>query len=216
MDIMDQDVSEVRYKLRKGWSPDRIVSGKGITPLMAAVKSKNLEILETLVAAKANLEQDDLLGQTPLHMAVMDAEVQLVKCLLDNGAKVNRQESWGGTALHLAVGGHKKEHLLCLQLLIEAGGDIDLPDFEGMAPVDVAIQKGILGAMMAVQDGEKDIDEIWRDLQEQMDDCVQELGKVELVVTDELDDKELNEQEAARNQEQTLEESEDNYISWED
>ena len=108
MDIMDQDVSEVRYKLRKGWSPDRIVSGKGITPLMAAVKSKNLEILETLVAARANLEQDDLLGQTPLHMAVMDAEVQLVKCLLDNGAKVNRQESWGGTALHLAVGGHKK------------------------------------------------------------------------------------------------------------
>lgn len=76
-------------------------SGMG-TPLMAAVMSGNLVILEKLIALHANVNLADTQGKTALIYAAFFNKNDVVKVLLKAGANTKLKDSDGKTALDFA------------------------------------------------------------------------------------------------------------------
>ena len=80
----------------------------GRTPLAWAVVSTgtprfNLEIVDALLKAHADVDLADNWGQSPLHLAAFVASKPKLDLLLASGANLNRQANNGGTPLHYAV-----------------------------------------------------------------------------------------------------------------
>ena len=67
-----------------------------ISPLMAACRNGNIEIVKKLILAGAKVNwKTSKLGEFPLLYAAYSGNPELVKLLIDNGAKVNWKKSLG-------------------------------------------------------------------------------------------------------------------------
>jgi len=84
--------------------------GKGLTPLMYAVKNRQVREAKMLIEvmdAKA-LNEKDKSGAAALHMAIENNDIELVQTLLSKGADVNlAREPDGKTPVQLAVWRHQ-------------------------------------------------------------------------------------------------------------
>jgi uncharacterized protein len=76
-------------------------SGMG-TALMASVMSGNIELIEKLIALKADLNQADTQGKTALIYATFFNKNEIVKLLIKAGADVKWKDTEGKTALDFA------------------------------------------------------------------------------------------------------------------
>lgn len=92
----------------------------GTTPLHMAVLRGRMELLETLVAAKANINAKDIKESTPLHFAARFNQPKVIEWLVKHGANPNAPDRMGNTPLHDAVHRFKKE---AFYALIKAGAD---------------------------------------------------------------------------------------------
>lgn len=88
-------------------------SGMG-SALMAAVMSGKIEIVTSLIAAKADLNQADSQGKTALIYAVFFNKNDIAKALLDAGADKTKQDSDGKTALDFATFNKNTELIILL------------------------------------------------------------------------------------------------------
>ena len=70
---------------------------------MWAVLAGHNEIIEILLAAKANVNQTCEYGYTPLMWAVQGGHTESMKILLVSGANINQVNAYGMTALMCAV-----------------------------------------------------------------------------------------------------------------
>jgi ankyrin repeat protein len=99
--------------------------------LHAAAEYGNLEIMDCLIKAGANVNVHDSEDPTPLFRAVAEDKTEAVIYLLENGADVNICE--GGflkrSALHVAVQNVNQEIMDCL---IEAGANLNVLGFNGL------------------------------------------------------------------------------------
>lgn len=92
----------------------------GTTPLhMAALKGR-MELLETFVTAKADINAKDIKESTPLHFAARFNQPKVIEWLVKHGANPNAPDRMGDTPLHDAVNRFKRDALLAL---IKAGAD---------------------------------------------------------------------------------------------
>ncbi|PWN52184.1 ankyrin, partial [Violaceomyces palustris] len=73
-----------------------------------------------------------------LHLAVMLGFHRLVGHLLARGCPVNARDNNGGTALHFAA---LLGRVTIARLLLRFGARDDIPNAEGLLPVDLARQK---------------------------------------------------------------------------
>jgi len=73
-------------------------SGGG-TPLHVAVEEDKKEVVEVLLAARADLDSQDEDGDTPLHVAVAKEREELVKRLIDAKSNVDIKNNQGKTGL---------------------------------------------------------------------------------------------------------------------
>ena len=102
------------------------------TPLHRAVMhNENVEVVQALIDASANLEAGANLearhqfGNTPLHTAVLYNEnVEVVKALLKGGADPNARGTWKYTPLHQAA--VYNENPAVIKALIDAGAALDV------------------------------------------------------------------------------------------
>ena len=95
----------------------------GSNALHIAVKSNNLEIMETLVNSyNYNLDVQKHNGVTALGVAVHADNKQIVKFLLEAGADPNVAAENGATALFMAVKNKCKTEII--QTLVEQGASI--------------------------------------------------------------------------------------------
>ena len=74
---------------------------------MLAATAENLAVVETLLAAGADLEIRDKEGETALTLAADSGNVEAVRALLAAGANANVKSGDGGTALMAAAAGGK-------------------------------------------------------------------------------------------------------------
>src|SRR6185436_4155333 len=90
----------------RGGLPDRglrnPISG-GLSPLQYAARDGRLDIVQSLVAAKADVNQADANGITPLIEAIEDNHVDVARFLIDHGADIQASDWYGRTPLWSAV-----------------------------------------------------------------------------------------------------------------
>ncbi|CAK4621694.1 unnamed protein product, partial [Aphanomyces euteiches] len=76
-------------------------------------------------------------GKSALHWAAYHGELQIVETLLTR-LDVNHQDITHQTALHTATAANK---LACVELLLDRGADMDIPDANGLTALHVAESK---------------------------------------------------------------------------
>jgi len=79
----------------------------GLTPLLAAIKNKNINIIKLLLQNKADVNKatNDL---TPLKFSIMIENKDIVELLMSNGAQINKKIN-NQTPLTWAISTHNKE-----------------------------------------------------------------------------------------------------------
>lgn len=118
------------------------------TPLFAAIEIGNVETVELLVKAGANVNAKSEKGYTPLH-SCMDPEslsenpgkirdrmlkqMRIAEILISDGAKINETDRKKRTPLHYAV---KNKNYDMVRFLISHGADVEMRDYLGKTPLD--------------------------------------------------------------------------------
>jgi len=111
--------------------------GGGLTPLVYAVRSNDLESVKTLLAAGADVNQVTGYGWSPLLVATQNRYYKLGAFLLDRGADPNLANRGGWTPLYLATDNRNIEsgdypvrkgdmdHLDFIKLLLDRGANVN-------------------------------------------------------------------------------------------
>lgn len=99
----------------------------GTRPIHWAVYRVDYELLDALLAKKANVNVSNEFGSTPLAEAVNVMDVRMVKALLATGATPEAANQDGETALMLAI---KTGKLPIVEMLIEAGAHVNTAEKE--------------------------------------------------------------------------------------
>ena len=89
--------------------------------IFTAVREGNLEEVEKLLEAGANVHAKNEAGATALMFAAQDGHTEIVKVLLEKGADVDAKNKDGNTALILAA---RNGHAAVVEKLLKAGADV--------------------------------------------------------------------------------------------
>ena len=108
------------------------------TPLHAAVSGGYPEIVEYLIAKKADINPRDDLEWTPLHVAAWQSP-DVIPILITHGADVHAQDFRGWTALHHAA---EQGHLNGVKSLVTKGANVHTADNYGSRPLHCAACEG--------------------------------------------------------------------------
>lgn len=134
------DIKSVRLLLKHGATvaaqgppnPENFILGGGRSPLMWAAFRGEVEILNLLIEAGANVNGEDLLG-TPLAQAAWSDQTAAARVLIERGAQVNQVDHGAGFApLHWAASTEESSAEF-VKLLLKHGAD---PNLGGGEPVD--------------------------------------------------------------------------------
>lgn len=144
------DKDTVQLLLTKGAAVDPR-NDQDETLFFSAVAEEHDEIAQALLDRGANINVRNTNGDTSLSIAAQRGKLDTVKLLLERGAKVDLKNRDGRTPLSIAVqfgyfqfhgplpGIHNSEffvrHYSIVQLLIEAGAEIDTRDEDGQTPL---------------------------------------------------------------------------------
>lgn len=139
------------------------------TALHHAAELERINIIDALIDAGADVNAMDEEGLTPFHLAVARERYNGWKLLLQNGADINAKDHGGRTPLYMAVarsssyiselikngadmyaedirGAHiigvalNNNDQKTVQIFINNGFDIEVPDSKGMTPLKIATQ----------------------------------------------------------------------------
>jgi ankyrin repeat protein len=154
--------------LRRGMDPNT-ADPSGTTLLMYVAANGNEQLLEILLANRANALKQNKYGDTALALAALNGHLNVVRRMVDYGAQINGPE-WN--ALHYAVfNGHaeivrflvskgarlntpapnqqtplmlaaRNGHPEVARLLLEAGADRDVGDSDGNTALGIALKAG--------------------------------------------------------------------------
>ncbi len=136
----DGDLEKVKALLKD--HPDLVFTkdNNGRTALDFASYYGHNDVVELLLANKAEIDARDNNGRTPLHYAAATGHNDTADILLANKAELDvKDEENGDTPLHLAVvAGHKD----VVELLLANKADVNVSDNDGDTPLHKAALKG--------------------------------------------------------------------------
>ena len=121
-----------------------IGTGIDIHPLFIdAIKEGDLDIVNTLIAVKIDVNKPDEKGKLPILLAIWSERPDIVEALIKAGANPNEPEpnSRGYSPLLSAI---LVQRLDIIEILNEAGGDVNLHDLTGFSPFFHAVIIGNL------------------------------------------------------------------------
>ena len=129
----------VGYLVDQGAGLGVLEERSGLTPLLYAVMSGDLELLEKLLAREASVDARLSDGESALHIAVALGDADGVALLLKGGAKPNARNATGRTPLHRAATSGPPE---LVAMLLEFGADPAIADESGQRPLDLVPPAG--------------------------------------------------------------------------
>ncbi|MCX5923681.1 MAG: ankyrin repeat domain-containing protein [Candidatus Dependentiae bacterium] len=159
-DVLNQAISQAASgQSTQPWTNQKMYSGAGAfksTPLkldknyqhyhmpksypgsdlVLAVEQGNLNALKKMIAAGANVNQDDCFLLTK---AARYGDIPMIKELIRAGADMNAADENGNTPLLMSI---KMLDIAPVKELIHAGVDLNKPDFNGNTPLIVAAMNG--------------------------------------------------------------------------
>jgi ankyrin repeat protein len=110
----------------------------GYTPLdLAMFSTKHHQLLQMLVAKKADVNAQAASGSTPLFWAVMRDQKDDVQFLLANGANPNLTDAYKTTILDVAL---SMKYQSLVPMLVDAGADVNAQDQSLHRPLTYAMQ----------------------------------------------------------------------------
>lgn len=104
--------------------------------LIAAVRSSNLQAVQTFLGKHPDLVRGSEGSDSALHWAAAAGNIQIMNALLKSGGSPNQLNAHRATPLHQAAGWGQLE--MCKSLLA-AGADPWAVDADGRTPLDIAI-----------------------------------------------------------------------------
>lgn len=115
------------------------------TPLVAAASLHADQVAILCVEAGANLQHQGCHGGTALHWAAWCGRPEVVKKLIEAGAPINlichefksTPLFWAVHGLRSAEGKNLDQYKAIVEMLLEAGADKSVPNFEGYLPKQV-------------------------------------------------------------------------------
>lgn len=107
--------------------------------LHEAVKQKQLDKVEVLLAAGADVNETDTQGRTPLYVASSAGDLELVQALLAAGADAAAATQDGFNPLHTAA---RHGHHNVMQLLLAAGANFNAAANDDSSPLHTAARYG--------------------------------------------------------------------------
>jgi ankyrin repeat protein len=166
----DGDLKALEEYLANGGSVDaRFAESGGCTLLHPAADGGQTTVVSVLLERGADPNAVAAYGYTPLHMAAAQHHAEVVRVLLEHGAKpsLEMRDQWGNTPLLLAVGKVKTTEAWVitpfgpvstetrarapsfetLEVLLDAGADLNAPTAQGNTPLHIAAYKGYTGVV---------------------------------------------------------------------
>jgi ankyrin repeat protein len=132
--------SEITALLLQHGADPNSVDAFGITPLLAAIAKRRLDLVQLLLQYKAKVNASTtVLQQTPLFLAILSEQVDMVQLLIEHGADVSVQDPRGCTPLFMAI---SKNQTAMVHLLLKHGADTDTKNWMGSSPLLMAVKKG--------------------------------------------------------------------------
>mmetsp|Transcript_30802 Transcript_30802/g.69280 ORF Transcript_30802/g.69280 Transcript_30802/m.69280 type:complete len:208 (+) Transcript_30802:33-656(+) len=129
------DIEEAALLMQKGHArPEVPMPPSNTTPLHAACRAGNLDMVNLLLGARASvnaLEVSHCGGRSPLHLAAQANHTAIAGSLLVGGANPILRDSRGQTPLHLAALEGQAD---VTRLIANHGGDPNMRDYAGFNP----------------------------------------------------------------------------------
>ncbi len=118
-------------------------NSRGESLLHAAVKGKNKNLVEILLAMGADVNAKSNTGETALHWATTEPTPEIVDSLVNHGANINAQNNKGRTPLHVlstpvTIGDEKPldaSKRKTFEILLTNGAKVDIVDDDGKTPL---------------------------------------------------------------------------------
>lgn len=121
------DVVKVRTLLKTGANVNSVTDDGVPLLIMAITDTMNLEMVQLLIAAKANVNQRNQHGETALIVAAA-RNVEITRMLIAAKAEINAKDNEGRTALTNAANAHSKD---AVRLLIASKANVNAKDKQG-------------------------------------------------------------------------------------
>lgn len=109
----------------------------GLSALMLAARSKQLDIASILVEHGADVGATDANEITPLMYAALSGSPEIVRLLLEGGAEVDALSTTGTALMAAADQGHED----VVKILLERGANVDLRGVNGWTALRSAVNK---------------------------------------------------------------------------
>jgi ankyrin repeat protein len=127
-------------------------------PLHELAERGNIKEIEQCLAAGTDVNEPDSHGTTALHIAANMGRTKIVEFLLANGADASAGGYHGRTPLHVAgMGNYRRDILRIIDMLLDAGCDLESPDADGCTALHSLARKGCTGALELLLDRGADL-----------------------------------------------------------
>jgi uncharacterized protein len=146
----------IQALLKHGADPNGLGHG-GLTPLMEVALTENRTVIRLLLEHGADIQRRNLNGCTAL-MCAASSEPPTLQLLIDHGADVQAQDTQGWTALDHVVMQYyetKPPDMAALTRILLAHGARNVPDHDGITPLDVATREKLTEVARLIQEAEK-------------------------------------------------------------
>jgi len=145
--VKNSKTAEVVSLLRRGIDPNS-VDPTGQPVLHVAAREGNVEVVQALVAAGADIDKRNAFQETPIMLASLAGHTKIVDFLVSKEAQIN-QPGWT-PLLYAATNGHNE----IIKILIENHAYIDSSSPNGSTPLMMAVRGGhISTAQLLLEEG---------------------------------------------------------------
>lgn len=161
--ITNNNYDNCLNQLKAGADVNKIDPVTKWTPLHHASSHGFKNIVELLLSYGASIDAKDNRDNTPLHEATFWGHYNIAQILVSHNASIGAQDDYGRTPLHYVIMYYDRyksnDARTCIKLFSQSKHDINLKDWSGLTPLNMASMQGNFKAIEVLLSHGASIDE---------------------------------------------------------